>query len=105
MNRWTAAGLLGTLLLVPGCGTMGLMTRSSYSTIRDPFLEGSEDPTAGDGGAVVSGDLAGRVAVDADPAGPHRPRGRRGRLHPLVRQQPQRFIRVKGNRARRCCRR
>jgi len=70
MNRWTAAGLLGTLLLVPGCGTMGLMTRSSYSTIRDPFLEGSEDPTAGDGGAVVSGDLAGRVAVDADPAGP-----------------------------------
>jgi hypothetical protein len=70
MNRWTSAGLLGTLLLVPGCGTMGLMTRSSYSTIRDPFLEGAEDRSAGDRGDAESGDLAGRVAVDADPAGP-----------------------------------
>lgn len=70
MNRWTAAGLLGTVLLMPGCGTMGLMTRSSYSTIRDPFLEGAEDSASGYHADSEGGETSGRVAMDADSAGP-----------------------------------
>lgn len=70
MNRWTAAGLLGTVLLMPGCGTMGLMTRSSYSTIRDPFLDGAEESVEGVQADSASGAMSGRVALDADPAGP-----------------------------------
>lgn len=70
MNRWTAAGLLGTVLLMPGCGTMGLMTRSSYSTIRDPFLEGAEDSASGHQADSEGGEMSGRVAMDADSAGP-----------------------------------
>ena len=70
MNRWTAAGLLGTVLLMPGCGTMGLMTRSSYSTIRDPFLEGAEESVEGVQADSASGAMSGRVALDADAAGP-----------------------------------
>ena len=70
MNRWKVSGLLASLLLIPGCGTMSLMTRSSYSTIRDPFIEGTEGAAAAGLSADSGGDTAGRVVVDADTRGP-----------------------------------
>jgi len=49
---------------------MGLMTRSSYSTIRDPFLDGAEESAEGVQADSGSGAMSGRVALDADPASP-----------------------------------
>jgi hypothetical protein len=80
MNRWKVSGLLASLLLIPGCGTMSLMTRSSYSTIRDPFIEGTEGAAAAGLSADSGGDTAGRVVVDADSRGPTALPGVSGRV-------------------------